>query len=109
MLPLALGGAALALGGIAIGFELSARSTYDKSKDEADDAKQKSLYDSANSRRHVAMGLGAAGLACAGAAVWLYVRGTFTETTSTSIQARRLLLEPIVGSNHAGLALTGQY
>lgn len=109
VLPLALGGAAIALGGVAIGFELSARSTYDKSADEADDAKQKSLYDSANTRRHVAIGLGVAGVACAGAAVWLYLRGTFTETTSTSIQARHLLLEPIIGSNQAGLVLTGQY
>src|ERR1044071_4577394 len=57
VVPLALGGAALALGGVAIGFEISARSTYDDSKKEVDDAKQKSLYDSANTRRHIAMGL----------------------------------------------------
>jgi hypothetical protein len=108
VLPLVLGGAAVALGAGALGFELSARSNYDKSKDEVDDAKQDSLYQSAKTRRHVAIGLGAAGIACAGAAVWLYLRGGSTETTSTSIQAR-LIVEPIVGSNQAGLVLTGWY
>ena len=95
--------------GGALGFELSARSTYDKSKTEEDDKKQDDLYSSANTKRHVAMGFGAASVVCAGAAVWFYLRGGTSEATSTSIQARRLILEPIVGSDHAGLVLTGQY
>ena len=75
VLSLALGGAALGLAGSALGFELWARSTYDKSKHEPDDARQDSLWHSANTRRYVAEGLGVAGIACAGVAVWLYLRG----------------------------------
>lgn len=108
VLPLVLGGAAVGLLGGALGFELSARSTYDKSKAENDNARQESLWSSANTKRRVAMGLGAAGIACAGAAAWLYLRGGSTEATSTSIQAR-LIVEPIVSSSHAGLVLTGWY
>jgi hypothetical protein len=109
VLPLVLGGAALALAGGALGFELSARSTYDKSEKEEDDRKQGDLYDSANTKRHVAIGFGAASIVCAGAAVWFYLRGGTSEATSTSIQARRLILAPIVGSEQAGFVLTGRY
>ena len=109
VVPLVLGGAALVLAGGAFGFELSARSTYDKAKTEEDNAKQDDLWHSANTKRHVAMGFGAASIVCAGAAVWFYLRGGTSESTSTTIQARGLNLEPIIGSDQAGLVLTGRY
>jgi hypothetical protein len=109
VLPLILGGAAVALAGGALGFELSARSTYDKAKAEDNDMRQDELWKSANTRRHVAIGFGAASVACAGAAVWFYLRGGTSEATSTSIQARLLILEPIVGRDQAGLVLSGRY
>jgi hypothetical protein len=107
VLPIALGAAALGLGGGALGFELWARSTYDKSKSETDNAKQDSLWKSANTRRYVAEGLGIAGVACAGVAVYLYLRGG--EHEPSSAQARRLILQPVLGSDLAGLALGGAY
>jgi hypothetical protein len=110
VVPLVLGGAALALGGGALGFELSARATNDKAVDEQDDARQTSLWESANTKRHVAQGFGVASVACAGVAVWLYLRGgSESETTSTSVQAQRLLVQPIVGTDQAGLVLTGAF
>jgi hypothetical protein len=109
VLPLALGAAALGLVGGAVGFELWARSTYDQSKREADNARQDSLWHSANTRRYVAGGLGVAGIACAGVAVWLYLRGGEPEATSTTRQARRLIIEPALGSDRAGLVLQGSY
>jgi hypothetical protein len=109
LLPIALGGAALGLLGGAVGFELWASSTYDKSKREPDDARQESLWHSANTRRHVAEGLGAAGIACAGFAIWLYLRGGEPEATSTTTQARWLILAPALGSGRAGLVLEGRY
>lgn len=109
LLPLLLGGAALALAGGALGFELSARSTYDKIDAENNNMKREDLWHSANTRRHVAIGFGAASVVCAGTAAWLYLRGASSEATSTTIQARRLILEPIVGSDQAGLVLTGRY
>lgn len=108
--PLVLGGAALVLGGGALGFELSARSTNDKARDEEDDIKQDSLWKSANTRRHVAQGFGIASVACAGVAVWLYLRGGSESepATSTSVQAR-LLVQPIIGTDQAGLVLSGGF
>ena len=109
VIPLVLGGAALALGGGALGLELSASSTYDKAKREDDNAKQDSLWHSANNRRYAAVGLGAAGVACAGVAVWLYLRGGRTETTSMSTQARRMLIEPVIAGDRVGLVLDGRF
>jgi hypothetical protein len=109
VLPFALGGAALGLVGGAVGFELWARSTYDQSKREPDNAKQDSLWHSANTKRYVAEGLGVAGIACAGVAVWLYLRGGEPEATSTTRQASRWIIEPIVGGDRAGLVLGGRY
>jgi hypothetical protein len=108
LLPLALGGAALGLAGGAVGFELWARSTYDQSKREPDNAKQDSLWHSANTKRYVAEGLGVAGLACASVAVWFYLRGD-QETTSAVRQASRLFVGPMLGHDRAGLALEGRY
>jgi tetratricopeptide (TPR) repeat protein len=110
LLPFILGGVGLGLGGGALGFELSARSNYDKSKLEADNARQDSLYNTANSRRHVAQALGVGAVACLGAAVFLYFRRGSPESASSSdAHAGRLLLQPILDSDQAGLVLSGSY
>jgi hypothetical protein len=108
-LPLALAGAALGLVGGAVGFELWARSIYDTSRGEPDHARQDSLWRSASTRRHVAEGLGVAGIACAGVSVWFYLRGGEPEATVPTTQASRLIVEPILGSDRAGLVLMGRY
>jgi len=48
--------------------------------------------------------------------MWSYLRGGTADSTSTTIQACRLLLqacrlllEPILGSDQAGLVLIGRY
>jgi len=112
-LVIAVGAGALGvvLGGVALGFELSARSTYDDAAKAVDDADQKKKYDSAVSKRHTATGLaiaGGASLACAGVAVWLYLRSD-AETASTTTQARRLFLQPVIASDQTGLVLSGSY
>jgi len=111
VIPLVLGAAALGFVGGAIGVELWASSTYDNAKKEPDNAKQDSLWHSANTRRYVGVGLGAAGLACAGAAVWFYLRGggEHEPTTSTTTQASRWMVQPIVSGDRAGLALEGSF
>jgi hypothetical protein len=109
VLPLALGGAALALAGGAVGFELWSGTAYDQSKRELDDAKQQSLWHSANTRRYVAEGLGVASIACAGVAVWFYLKSGEQEAAASAQQARRLILQPIVGSGQASLVLQGSY
>lgn len=107
VLPIALGASAVALGAVALGFELSARSTYDKVDDPANntDAKRESAWHSANNRRYVAEGLGLAGLACAGAAVFF-----FLHTPSASPETQTALqLTPAVSPDHAGLVLSGGF
>jgi len=104
--PLALGGAAIALAGGAIGLELWARSAYDQSKSEVDNAKQDSLWHSANTRRYVAEGLGIAAVASAGVAVWLYLREPRSESPA---HASRVQLAPVVASDRAGVLLIGRY
>ena len=110
VVPLVLGGAAIVLGGVAVGFELSANSTYDKSKAATDNDRRESLWHSANNKRNAAIGFGATGVVSAGVAVWLYLRsGGDHETTSTSTQASRLIIEPILGGDRAGLVVGGRY
>jgi hypothetical protein len=103
--PLAVGAGAVVLAGIAVGLELSASSSYNKAKLESNDAKQESLWNSANSKRHVAIGLGAGSVACAGVAVWLYLRSGSTETTRVA----RAQIAPMLTGNSAGFVVMGSY
>ncbi|HMG21224.1 MAG TPA: hypothetical protein VK607_07915, partial [Kofleriaceae bacterium] len=105
-IPIALGGAAIALGGAAVGTELWSASAYDRAQREPDDARQDALWRSANTRRYVAEGLGVASVACAGVAVWWYLRG---EREPAAAPGAALGLAPLVGSDRAGLVLTGRY
>ena len=110
VLPIVVGGVAVGLFGGALGFELSARSTYDKIAKSTDNKQRNSLFDSAVNKRHVSEGLGIAGVAAAGVSVWLFLRSAGSdEATSTSTQASRLLIQPVLGSDHAGLAVSGSY
>jgi hypothetical protein len=104
LVPYALGGGAIALAGGAIGLELWARSTYDQSKTEVDNARQTSLWHSANTRRYVAEGLGVASLACASAAVWLYLRAG-AEEAPPGPRAARLHVAPMVARSGGGVML----
>lgn len=106
LVPLALGGAALGLAGGALGFELWAQSIYSKSKAEADDAQQTSLWHSANTRRYVGEAMAVASLACAGVAVWLYLRPA---DESPAAQTAGVQLAPMVGGDRAGLVVSGRY
>jgi hypothetical protein len=107
-LPLAVGGAAIALAGGALGFTLWGNSLYDQSKKEPNNARQTSLWHSANTRRYVATGMGAASVACAGAAVWLYLRAGSSAETERGAAARLSVL-PMLSANQAGMMINGHY
>lgn len=104
LLPLVVGGGAAVLLGTGLGFELSADSRYDAAKaEQTDQARRTSLENTANTRRHVAQGLAAAGLGAGGVAVWLYLRSRAPEpepAASTAIQ---------IVPNGAGLTVTGRF
>ncbi|HEX4456068.1 MAG TPA: hypothetical protein VH143_34645 [Kofleriaceae bacterium] len=95
--------ATLAVGGVALGFELSSRSLYSQSQAEANDAVQTSEWQSANDRYHVAQGLGIAAVVGAGVSVWLWIR------SSGSSDPASAMIVPVVGPNGAGLAITGAW
>ncbi|HEX3761231.1 MAG TPA: hypothetical protein VHW23_21195 [Kofleriaceae bacterium] len=111
VVPLALGGAAVALAGGALGFELWARSTNSQSLDEKmNNDRRLSLWHSANNRRYVAEGLGVASLAAAGVAVWLYLRPA-GEAPDTRAARREVAprVVPMVAHDTAGLLVVGRY
>jgi len=104
LLPLVVGAGAAAFLVTGLGFELSADSTYDAAKAErVDQAHRTSLEDTANTRRHIAQGLAAAGLCAGGVAVWLYLTdraAPHEPATSTAIR---------IVPNGGGLAVIGRF
>lgn len=103
VLPLALGGAAVALGGTALGFDLWGNSQYDRAKESTVQTDRDSLYHSANTKRYVAVVSGVVALGCAGAAVYLYVRGRGEHGAPAAAVA------PVVSPGTAGLAVVGRW
>ena len=109
-LPLVIaGGGALLLGG-AVGAILWGNSSYDQARaEQTSQARRDSLYSSANTKRHVALGLAAAGIACGGVAAWLYISGRTGERSATSAVAARTRVVPVVDSTGVGLVILGGF
>lgn len=100
--PIAVGAGALVLLGGALAFDLWGDSTYNDAKAEmTSQSRRDSLYDSANTKRYVAIGLGAGGIAAAGVATWLFLRGGHDEAATA--QAVRI----VPASN--GFAVIGSF
>jgi hypothetical protein len=109
VVPLAVSGGAIVLLAVAIGFELSGESTYDKAQLEPDPAKRNALWQSANTRRYVGEAFALAGIATAGIAVWLYLRGRDDAATQTAAARRGVHVQPIAAADHVGIQLLGRY
>jgi serine/threonine-protein kinase len=104
IVPIVVGAGALALLGGGLGFELWAESRYDAAKSEmTSQSRRSSLYDSANTRRHVAAVFAVTGVAAGGAAVWLYLHGRNVERSGTSSASVEVV------PTATGLALWGQF
>jgi len=106
VVPLAFGGGAIAAAGAALLLWNHSDDTYATSRNEADDGKQRDLFHSANLQYRVAQGLGVAGIACAGVAVWLYLRGGGQERSATTA---RLRLAPVRTEGRTGVVVEGWY
>jgi tetratricopeptide (TPR) repeat protein len=98
-LPIAFGAGAVVLVGGALGFELSARGTYDRALAAQDEQQQHDLWQSANTQRYVADGLVVGGIACTGVAVWLFIRSRRDEPA----------VQPQVSAHAASLVITGRF
>ena len=93
---LALAGTSVVLLGAAVGFEASAERQRDRYDAAGGDSP---LLDSADHRRYAAEAFGVAGLACAGASAWLYVRG----------RDRDAVISPMASSTRVGLQIGWSY
>ncbi len=102
-LAFALGGAAIIAGAAAVVFELKGRSALDDARNATTQAEQDKRYDDANGKHHLAQGLAIGAGACAVAAVVVWVTGRDTSRPTTA------RVTPVVGTNHAGLALGGSF
>jgi hypothetical protein len=102
VVPLVLGGGALALGGGALAFHLSGNHLYDQARaTTGDQTRRDSLEHSANTRRYVAQAFAGAAIGCAGAAVYLYIRDRGRDETTA--------MTPVASSQFAGLAVVGRW
>jgi hypothetical protein len=99
------GGAGLVIGAVAVG--LWGKATYDAARDERTDQRRRdALYDDANTKRHVAIAMGVAGVACGGIAAWLYYAGRGREASAPAPHALRVT--PQVGER-TGLVISGAF
>lgn len=99
--PIAIGAGALVLLGGALAFDLWGDSTYSDAKAEMmNQARRDDLYNSANTKRYTAIGLGVAGVAAGGVAVWMLLRGGKGHADETAIHVVPTL---------NGLAIGGSY
>jgi hypothetical protein len=105
VLPFALGGAALALGGGAIGFKISGDHRYDEAVavNMRDNGAAAALHDAANTRLYAAQALGAAAIACTGAAIYFYLSGRAESPPPITA------IVPTASAQHAGLAILGRW
>lgn len=100
--PVLFGAGAVAMLGTGLGLILWGESTYGDAKAEVlDQRRRDSLYNMANSRYQVGLGLAAGGLACASVALWTYFHGRHQASTTTAF--RELVVSP------RGIALIGAF
>jgi len=103
LLPITLGAGALALGGVALGFKISGDGFYGRARAATAQAQRDTLVDSANTRRHLALGAGVAALGCAGTAIYLLVRGGGDDRVSATA------VMPVGSRDVAALAVVGRW
>lgn len=102
LLPFILGTGALAFTTGAIVFKVSGDDFYDRAKAARTQEARDSAYDSANTRRHVSLGLGTAAIACASTAIYLLLWRTETRPNAATWM-------PVASPQQAGIALVGSW
>jgi hypothetical protein len=106
-LPIGLGAGAAVLGVASLGVYFWAKSTSDDSLDPSRPiADRLDLWESANTRGNIALGLAGAAAGCAGLAIYLYLRSDHQEGPTAT--ARRTIA-PMVAHGLAGMQLQGTW
>ncbi|MBA3391107.1 MAG: tetratricopeptide repeat protein [Deltaproteobacteria bacterium] len=108
-LPLVLGASALGLIGSAAGLELWGRSKLEDARQAPTDAGRIDLYRAANRRHYAAQVFAGVGVAAAGVAVWLYLRGDDPHEAQPVARIGGFAIEPVVTTTASGLQLTNRF
>jgi hypothetical protein len=104
-LPIIVGVASLGLAVAAVGFEGWGRSIYNDAESSTDRNQQEELWQSANTRRYVAIGFGVAAVGVAGAAIIIHVRGR----EHSSAARPGVTISPVASAGFGGLSLGGRW
>lgn len=97
------GGGVVAIG-VGIGLYVTARSQYDDAKNEADDVKQKSLWDAANRKYLIGQIVGGVGVAMIGTAAYLWITGK-----PTVLERDVVAVSPTLDRDGGGLVVSGRW
>jgi hypothetical protein len=97
-LAIGLGGVGVVGAGVGVWLYVTAKGQYDDAKLEPDDAKQKSLWDSANQKYLIAQIAGGVGVAALGTAAFLWFTGK-----PAIVERPELAITPSIGPGGAGI------
>jgi len=106
-ISITMNGAALVLGGAAFAFSRWGDSIYADAEREPNDAKQEALWQSANRRRHAALGFAAGAAGCVVAAFYLYLRGG--REVAPPVAGRSLRITPTATASSMGIGMSGAW
>jgi hypothetical protein len=102
-LPFVVGGAGLLMIGGAIALDILARADYDKALKEEYDPAQEDYWNKAKTKRYIAQGVAAGGVAAIAVGVWLFVKNVKYEKANGFAQATSLHVEPALAWDHVGV------
>jgi serine/threonine-protein kinase len=108
-LPIAATAGAIALSGGAIGFELWGDSIYARAKSSPDKQTGNPLWQQANTRRYIAEAMLGGSIACASAAIWLWLRGDDEGPPAPAARIGSFTVAPVGGVGLAGVSLEGRW
>ncbi len=102
-LPYVLAVAAVGAFGGAVVVERTSRNAIDRARVTEEDAMQTAYWERAKGQRYKTIGLSVGGVACAGVAVWLWLRPRESKPNTSTV------VQPVASSGFAGIQIDGAW